>query len=222
MKKMVITSVVGALIAAASVASAVASRVPTAEEHAALAATANTVAACVDVRVATVQAGWARLELTNAEGCPQGNGVAILQFTNGRWATRYEGSDDLGGPCSGFAGVPAAVALDLGVCRPLSERVYIPRGDDVVYKPRLMIYGAHAGLRNLRWSGWGRAVATSRGTLDYADRTLSFRAPIRVRVSRIRPCGVRRTYRRMSVTFVRANHRRMYGALDGVTSFVCP
>ena len=222
MKKIAVALMVSVLIAAATASSAAASRLPTPGEHAQLAATANTVPPCVDARVATVQAGWARVQFTNVDGCPQGNGLAVLQFATGNWATRYNGPDDPVGPCTDIDGVPAAVALDLALCRALSKRVYIPRGDHVVYKPRLIIYGAHAGLLNLRWQGWGRGVATARGVMDYSDRTLTFRAPIRVRVSQIKPCGIKRTYLRMTVTFDRASDRRKYTALDGVTSFRCP
>lgn len=158
----------------------------------------------------------------NIEGCAGANGVFVLRLVNGQWQIQYEGPFDRGAPCSNVSPVPERIGVDLDVCRALSKRVYIPRFDRLVYKPRLIVYGAHAGLRNLRWRAWGRKTAMARGVMDYSDRTLSFRAPIHVKVSRIRACGVKRTYLRMTVTFDRGSDRRRHGALDGTTRFVCP
>jgi len=202
-------------------ASAIASRAPTPPEAIAIAKPAGFPAQCLSIQVATVASGWALATLTNVEPCPMGNGIEILRLTAAGWVLRYEGASDPG-PCSWIPEVPAAVGIDLGACLALSKRVYIPRGDHVVYKPKLLAYGAHAGLIKLHWRRWGHSVAKARGIMDYSDRSLSFRAPIRARVSRIRPCGVKRSYRRMRVTFDRAADRRRYGALDGGTRFTCP
>ena len=169
-----------------------------------------------------MQAGWARVLPTQGDGCAPADDLVVLRLIEGNWTPRYQGPIDPQAPCAQDDGFPSAVGVDLGICRALSKRVYIPRFDRVVYKPRLIVYGAHAGLRNLRWRRWGRSVATARGVMDYADRTTSFRAPIHVRVSRVRPCGVKRTYRRMTVTFDRAADRRRWRALDGTTQYSRP
>jgi hypothetical protein len=118
----------------------------------------------------------------------------------------YQGADDATGSCDDVTDVPAAVAADLGACTAPSSagsgaRVYVPRGTRLVIRPRRLDHGAHSLLTGLRWSGWGEASATAKGTLDYEDRTATFRAPVHVRVSRIATCGTRRAYLRRTITF---------------------
>jgi hypothetical protein len=139
-----------------------------------------------------------------------------------------QGADDATGSCDDVTDVPAAVAADLGACTAPSSagsgaRVYVPRGTRLVIRPRRLDHGAHSLLTGLRWSGWGEASATAKGTLDYEDRTATFRAPVHVRVSRIATCGTRRAYLRRTITFDRAADRRRWGrALGGTTRLSCP
>ena len=166
--------------------------------------------------MSTAQDGWAKVKVTNAAGCPQGDGIGIVYSGTNGWSLIYQGADDATGSCGDVTDVPAAVAADLGACRRRPSRGRAPA---------CTCLGGRAAPppRQLRWSGWGGASATARGTLDYADRTTRFRAPVHVRVSRIATCGTRRAYLRRTITFDRAADRRRWGrALGGTTDLTCP
>ena len=205
-----------------------ASRGATPEEHADIGASLGIDPACLTTVVSTAQDGWAKVKVTNAAGCPQGDGIGIVYSGTNGWSLIYQGADDATGSCGEVTDVPAAVAADLEACKAPtvagpSTRVYVPRGTRLVSRPGRLDHGAHSLLTGLRWSGWGGASAIARGTLDYADRTTRFRAPVHVRVSRIATCGTRRAYLRRTITFDRAADRRRWGrALGGTTDLTCP
>ena len=207
---------------------AAASRGATPEEQADIGASLGIEPACLTAVVSTAQDGWAKVKVTNAAGCPQGDGIGIVYSGTNGWSLIYQGADDATGSCGDVTDVPAAVAADLGACKAPtvagpSTRVYVPRGTRLVSRPGRLDHGAHSLLTGLRWSRWGGASATARGTLDYADRTTRFRAPVHVRVSRIATCGTRRAYLRRTITFDRAADRRRWGrALGGRTDLTCP
>ena len=209
-------------------ASAAASRGATPEEQADIGASLGIEPACLTAVVSTAQDGWAKVKVTNAAGCPQGDGIGIVYSGTNGWSLIYQGADDATGSCGDVTDVPAAVAADLGACKAPtvagpSTRVYVPRGTRLVSRPGRLDHGAHSLLIGLRWSRWGGASATARGTLDYADRTTRFRAPVHVRVSRIATCGTRRAYLRRTITFDRAADRRRWGrALGGTRDLTCP
>jgi hypothetical protein len=105
-----------------------------------------------------------------------------------------------------------------------SRRIYLTNYLSLrpLVRPRRYPYGAHAELRSLRWRGWNRRVARARGVMDYADRTLTLRAPIRLRAFRVRRCGTRRIYSRLGVRFVRSADRRRYRGLETRFRLPCP
>jgi len=143
--------------------------------------------------------------------------VAALALHAGAQAARDAGSGRLEAAAAG----PSASSASAVTGR-LSRRVYVPRGLRLVYRPRLLVHGAHSELRDLRWRRWGRKTTTARGVLDYSDASARFRAPIRVRLSNIGTCGRKRTYLRQTITFLRDSDRRRWGALDGTTRLLCP
>jgi hypothetical protein len=151
------------------------------------------------------------LRLTNAGGCPMGDGVAVLKADGtGRFTEVTAGSDF--GFCP-VAGVPAAIAEDFGLCRTVRPTrhtyVFDFLAERLRFKPRRLPQGAHGLYGSVRWSSWTRTQARGRAVLDYADAYEQFRVPVRVRLYRARQCqnGVW-IFTRRKVTAVRAQDRK--------------
>ena len=106
---------------------------------------------------------------------------------------------------------------------PESRRVYVGRISSLVYRPRTLNQGAHGFFEKLAWRGWGRAAARGRGKINYADRYDQFRLPVRVTLSRVRLCGLKRVYTRVAVRFVRRSDARRAPGIQGTSTFpACP
>jgi hypothetical protein len=198
---------------------ALADRPSTPEEHQALAAAAGRPPDCVQTRISEVDSAWAKVR---ESGCDPEEAITLWHLNAGAWSVVYDGPDAVRA-CPLSAAVPDAIARDFRMCRPPSRRVYAMRGVRFVYKPRVLGLGAHIVFRDLRWSRWGRASTSARTTLDYVDRTTSFRAPVRITLSRIRTCGVnRRVYTRQTVRAVRASDRARLRFATGSITLRCP
>lgn len=205
-------------------ATAGASRSATVEEAAAISAVYETDPECSEIVVSERDSRYARWRFTVSDECePLGDGFGIARRDdNGAWHDVYQASDP-SDPCP-VTPVPTEPGVELGACAKPSKNAHIRNfaTDRLVVKPRKLPHGAHSFLGRLRWRGWNRVVATASGVLDYEDRTASFKSKIRLRASRVRFCGTKRTYTRMSLTFVRAADRRRFGHFEGTLKLECP
>jgi hypothetical protein len=156
--------------------------------------------ACFATRVSTADATWALLSTARdaPSTCGGGDGFLVLHDAG---VPGWEVVAETGGiePCP-FKGVPDAVAKDLRICEPPSRKVFVARGSSLVFKPKMLIQGAHGAYVKLRWSHWGASTAVGRGTLDYSDPSVP-RYRVRITLSRIALCGAQRTYQDMKVTW---------------------
>ena len=87
--------------------------------------------------------------------------------------------------------IPARIGEDLrwydrgNLCRGTSRRrVYAPRGNRFVVRPRRLSQGVHGTYQKLRWRHWGTRRAIARGELRYADAHDAFTVPVRITLSR--------------------------------------
>jgi hypothetical protein len=209
------------LVAGAGLAAA--SRAPTHAERQSLAAAVGMPPSCIRVRISQrASVPWARVSPTNSRGCPGSNGVIVFQEGSTlTWRLAFQGPDDIR-RCP-IRGIPNAVSLDLNLCLAPSRRVFAISLFRLVWRPRMITYGAHAALTRLSWRGWGTRSATATGVIDYADRFTRFRLPVRVTLSQIGFCRVnQRTYRRQTVTATRASDRRRLHYLTGTERLFCP
>ena len=72
---------------------AAASRGATPEEQADIGASLGIEPTCLTAVVSTAQDGWAKVKVTNAAGCPQGDGVGIVLSGMNGWSLIYQGAD---------------------------------------------------------------------------------------------------------------------------------
>ncbi len=205
-------------------ASAWAARPATAEEQAAVLAVYGTSPDCSQVTVSERDGRYARWDFVASETCePAGNGFGVARRgDDGKWVDVYQASED--SDACPTTPLPTEVGVELRACSRQSKDLYITHflSERALVKPRKLPHGAHSFLGPLRWRGWGRSVTTASGVLDYADRTARFKAPIRLRASRVRFCGAKRVYRRLTRRFVRAADRRRYPHFEGATRLGCP
>ncbi len=203
---------------------AAASRPATADEEAAISAIYETSPECSEVVVSERDSRYARWRFTVSSDCePLGDGFGIARRDdNGAWHDIYQASDP-SDPCP-VTPVPTAPGVELGACAKPSKNTHIRNfiTDRLTVKPRKLPHGAHSFLGRLRWRGWNREVAKASGVLDYEDAYDSFKAKIRLRASRVRYCGTKRTYTRLSLTFVRSADRRRFGHFEGPLKLGCP
>ena len=194
-------------------------------------------AECYEFSVSTVDSAWASVwyDVECLEAHPElGGFVRVLRWELSGWvvvaigrdlidATDYNDNDIHLCPSK----IPARIGEDLRwydreLCRGTSRRVYAPRGNRFVVRPRRLSQGAHGTYQKLRWRHWGTRRALARGELRYADAHDAFTVPVRITLSRRAQCGTRRTYLRMSMRFVHSADARRYGALDGELNLTCP
>lgn len=126
----------------------------------------------------------------------------------------------LGAVLIGAAVAGAASSLGAESAQP-AQRTYLLGLKGLRVKPTRLFHGAHSFLADVRWRRWGSTAARGRGVMVYDDAYLSLRAPIRLRASRVRLCGSKRTYQQARITFVRERDHRKYPALEGVRPYGC-
>lgn len=168
---------------------------------------------CVDATISTApgsEAGYARLGRPTASHCAAGNGVRAISLRDGRWHAWFDMAYGDLQPCEDY-GAPAAVGRDLGICSPRLRRTEVIGLGGVFVKPRRLPQGAHGAYVNLRWSAWTRTQAVGRGVLDYSDRDMQFRVPVRVRLYRARICddGTRLFTRRQITAVRKSDHKKI-------------
>jgi hypothetical protein len=196
---------------------------PTPGDAAAIAAVFDADPACSTIAVSDRDSTYARWDF-NAQACePTANGFGIVHRDGaGHWRSIWQASED--STACPVTPVPTAVGVELRACRPGSRHIYLRNflNEHAAYKPAKLPHGAHSFIRNLRWRHWDKSIATAPGILDYVDRTSAFTAPLRMRASRVRYCGPRRFYTRLSLHFVRAADRRRLGFFEGALNLGCP
>jgi hypothetical protein len=148
-------------------------------------------ASCFMVSVSSRDSSWATVAFAQplpgetvkqfTDRCNPANGVAVMHNPGSGWTIVTEGSDF--GLCP-IHGVPDAIALDFKLCTK-PGRTMLAHGNHLVYKPRALGRYTH-----LRWRHWGAAVATATGRYDGA--------PVRLKASRRRACGIHPTYLRVT------------------------
>ncbi len=204
--------------------SASASRPATVEEQTAVSAVYEATPDCSKVIVSERNSRYARWDFLPGGACePTSNGFGITRRDDGgKWRDVYQASE--GSDACPTTPLPTEVGVELRACSRPSRHIYITNllSQRALVKPRRLPHGAHSFLGPLRWRSWDRSVATASGVLDYADRTARFKAPIRLRASRVRFCGATRIYSRLTLTFVRSVHRRRYAHFAGPTTIGCP
>ena len=178
---------------------------------------------CYGISVSTARDGWASV-WPFADCAPDWDDQVIVLRARLSWEVVAEWQ-------SGTAVCPPAVPSDVGqdlrwgavsACLPASRRVYVPRGGRLSYRPSYLVQGAHGVFENLRWQRWGTTRASGRGFLFYSDRYSTFRLPVRIALSRRRPCGTRRTYRRITIRAARARDRARLRFTTGTSALRCP
>jgi len=211
------------LVAVPSAANA--ARSATEAEKAAVSAVYETAPECSKVVVSERSDRYARWHFAISEGCePTADGFGIARRDDaGRWRNVYQASE--GSDACPTTPLPTEVGVELRACSRPSRHLYITNfaTGRALFKPRRLPHGAHSFLGPLRWRGWDRSVATASGFLDYSDRTASFKYPIRLRASRVRFCGARRIYTRLTLRFVRSADRRRVPHFEGrLGTLECP
>jgi hypothetical protein len=148
---------------------------------------------CADVTLSTADATWAVALAKDVGGCEYDivfDKVHVMHLADGAWSEFAELDHPTGCP----AGVPPAVATDLGFCKP--QRAYlvcanahataIHRAFD---RPRTcntlrphQPFAQAVNLAKLHWRGWGRPTATARG-VDRGFHKNDRDTPVTVRAS---------------------------------------
>jgi len=221
-------SIVAAVVCSAILfvvpAAASAARPATPEEKTAVSALYDATADCSNVIVSERSSRYARWDFVPSTTCdPTSNGFGVARRDeSGSWRDVYQASDST--DACPTTPLPTEAGVELRACSRPSRHIYITNflTQRPLFKPRQLPHGAHSFLGPLRWRGWDRSVAAASGLLDYTDRTSRFKAPIRLRASRVRFCGARRMYSRLTLTFVRSADRRRYRHFAGPTTLRCP
>jgi len=154
-------------------------------------------ASCIFVRISTVDPTWARVSLTNADGCPQADGRGAYHLVNGTWTPTEGGSNVvLVCPEGGLYGAPKDVSIDLQFCRAPVTVVHCYEYHDADMQvpkkhPKACTLGNEfpvtwVQLRDLRWQSWGKSTATARGRARFS-RILGYKAHARISVTASRP-----------------------------------
>jgi hypothetical protein len=93
-------------------------------------------------------------------------------------------------------------------------------------KPRDIKLYSGAYLEHLRWRAWGASTARAAGDeLDIDKTTSPYRGltnPVRVRAYRLRRCGTKRVYRKLSVHFTKHVPPGLGLTRDSTYSMSCP
>lgn len=179
---------------------------------------------CSTVTVSTADATWAAARFAAVDGCPEGDGVAVVRHDGELWLQAAVGSDL--GLCRD-AGIPDAVGRDLGVCATPSATVGAllvgvnANGMKLHLRPRSYIDGVRAEVTGLRWSRWNADRAVGRGRYTYFTSVNEerqgkrmLRLPITVTFFAPTVCANgQRIFTRQRVKAVRSRDRRkLYGA----------
>ena len=224
MNRKLAVAVVSSVAVLVGPSQAAASRPASNEEATAISALYETSAGCSKVIVSERDSRYARWDFVASEFCePTSNGFGIARRDDGGgWSDVYQASE--GSEACPTTPLPTEVGVELRACERPSRHVYIINllSHRALVKPRRLPHGAHSFLGSLKWRGWDRSTAAASGVLDYADRTTRFKAPIRLRVSRVRFCGATRIYTRLTLTFVRSADRRRYPHFEGPSTTGCP
>lgn len=121
-----------------------------------------------------------------------------------------------------LAALLATAVIGAGASTASADRVYAASFTRFLYKPAKLPIGAHGFVEGIRWGRWGGRTATGRGTFDYADATLQFRAPVRVVLSQRKRCGGKRAYLGQRLLPVRRSDARRLRAFGRLWTGVCP
>lgn len=219
----------GALVLLGALAApAQAWRTPTQEELVALAGATGPPSdpACVSGRISTVDDRWGAV-FARADGdCPDIERIWVLQRTapgtpGSRWRELRQGLR-FGVCAQDLPGIPDAAGADLGVCTAPSRRVYVPAGRGLAFKPSTLPYSRNASVTGVRWTSWGGATATGRGTFVYRDAYGGFRVGVTVTLAAIDLCGSRRTYLVKRVAALRPQDRDEVQSYSGRWPIQCP
>ena len=170
--------VVAAAVAAACTAlpgTAVAARLATAEERAAIVATDTRPADCLTVTISTVQDGWALISDVDSSACASEGRPSIVTFVDGAWTVFHSGEDLPDAYCDELA-VPRAVGADLAACDPAAPPQPVRPSPRPASRPRNC--GNFDGRRwtSLRIDGAGIFGVTALGTDCRFARWLSLNA----------------------------------------------
>ena len=210
------------LLAVPSVASA--ARPATGQETTAISTLYGATPDCSRVIVSERSSRYARWEFVASDTCePTSNGFGIARRDDSStWRDVYQASES--SDACPTTPLPTEVGVELRACSRPSRHVYITNflNQRALVKPGKLPHGAHSFLGSLRWRGWDRSIAIATGVLDYSDRSAQFKAPVRLRASRVRFCGARRIYTRLTLTFVRPGDRRRTPHFQGPTTTRCP
>lgn len=169
---------------------------------------------------------WGALFATHGRGCPEIDRIWVLQrdrpgTPGNRWRELRQGIRF--GVCSrDLPGIPDRVGVDLGVCAPPSRRVYLPSGAKLAFKPARFRYSRASSIEGVRWTGWGGARATGRGTFVYRDRYGTMRARVIVTLFAIDLCGSDRTYLGSQLAPARPQDAAAIGSYRGRFYRQCP
>jgi hypothetical protein len=148
---------------------------------------------CGDVTMSTADGTWALAVANDVEGCEFdiiADKLHVMHLADGAWSEIASLDFPTGCP----AGVPPAVASDLGFCK--TQRGYMVCANSratsihrVFDHPRTcntlrphQPFAQAVNLAKLKWHGWGKATATARG-IDRGFRKKDRDTPVTVRAS---------------------------------------
>ncbi len=217
------------LCALACAQPASAHRAPTPEELVELAGATGPPSepACVRGLISTVDLRWAALFATHGRGCPEIDRTWVLQrdlpgTPGNRWRELRQGIRF--GVCGrDLPGIPDKAGVDLGVCAPPSRRVYVPTGAKLAFKPARLRYSRAVTIEGVRWSRWGGARASGRGTFLFRDPYGgNMRAQVIVTLFAIDLCGSDRAYLGAQLAPARPRDAGAIGAYRGRWFRQCP
>lgn len=154
-------------------ATATGARLASTSEVATMAPGTGFSSACLAGKISTADPTWGDVHATNADGCPQADGLIVEHYLRNAWTIAIEGSDF--GLCPLVqepTEIPTDVALDLGLCARIARAAIIcahggtggtpathPTSCESI--PDALADAYH--LTHLRWKHWGAPIATARG-----------------------------------------------------------